>query len=123
MDGIVARFVFPCEQTCVSTADTCREIELTNHNASVEANHERRAVVQGHGGVDDVMSLNSGPQGKAGPIPEAMVINGCSLWKTFAETGEKALVSQVGHYGREIWCIKFPHTVLGELREGGGGWG
>lgn len=97
MDGIVARFVFPCEQMCVSTADTCREIELTNHNASVEANHECRTVVQGHGGVDDVMRLNSAPQGKAGPIPEAMVINGCSFWKTFAKTQKKALVSQVGH--------------------------
>ena len=77
---------------CVSTDDTRREIELTNHDASMKANQERCTVVQGHCGVDGIVGLNSTPPSKAGPIPQAMVINGRSFWKTFAKTQEKALV-------------------------------
>lgn len=63
-----------------------RETELTSHDAPVEANHERRTVVQGHGGVDYIVGLNPTRQRKASSIPQAMVIDGCSFWETFAKT-------------------------------------
>jgi hypothetical protein len=53
----------------VSTADTCREIDLTNHDASVKADHERCTVVQGHCGIDDILGRDSTRHSKACPIP------------------------------------------------------
>lgn len=63
-----------------------RETELTSHDASVEANQERRTVIQGHSGVDYIVGLDPTPQSQASSIPQAVVIDGCSFWEAFAKT-------------------------------------
>lgn len=52
----------------------------------MEANHERRTVIQGHSGVDYIVGLDPTRQSQASSVPQALVIDGCSFWEAFAKT-------------------------------------
>ena len=56
----------------------------------MEADHKRSTVVQGQGGIDDIIFPNSACSGKASSIPQAIVIDLGSFRETFAKIQEKA---------------------------------
>lgn len=56
--------------------------ELTCHYAAVQANHEGGTMVQGQRGVDHIVAAEPAGLAEAGCKPDAVVIDGRSLWET-----------------------------------------